>query len=306
MGEPGFWDDQASAARVSSEHARLSKRLERYDELTREYEDARELLALDGDMADEIARALRPLRDELDRLQEEALFTGEYDTGDALLSLHAATGGVDAQDFTEMLLRMYLRWAADRGLQDRPAGGDARGGGGPEVGDPQRRRRERIRDPQGRAREAPARAPLAVRPGPSPPHVVRAGRRRAAAARRRRARDRRERAPHRHVPGERRRRPAREQDRLGGADHPPADRHRRPVPERALPDGEQEHRDADAALAARGAPARAARGRAGPRARRGRRHRLRRRQHPQLRPPALYRRSRTTGRATRSGTPSGS
>ncbi len=117
MGEPGFWDDQASAARVSSEHARLSKRLERYDELTREYEDARELLALDGDMADEIARALRPLRDELDRLQEEALFTGEYDTGDALLSLHAATGGVDAQDFTEMLLRMYLRWAADRGFK---------------------------------------------------------------------------------------------------------------------------------------------------------------------------------------------
>jgi peptide chain release factor 2 len=117
MEEPGFWDDQAAAARISSEHARLSKRLERYEELTREYEDARELLALDGDMADEIARALRPLRDELDRLQEEALFTGEYDTGDALLSLHAATGGIDAQDFTEMLLRMYLRWAADRGFK---------------------------------------------------------------------------------------------------------------------------------------------------------------------------------------------
>jgi peptide chain release factor 2 len=117
MGEPGFWDDQAAAARISSEHARLSKRLERYEALTREYEDARELLALDGDMADEIARALQPLRDELDRLQEEALFTGEYDTGDALLSLHAATGGIDAQDFTEMLLRMYLRWAADRGFK---------------------------------------------------------------------------------------------------------------------------------------------------------------------------------------------
>jgi peptide chain release factor 2 len=117
MGEPGFWDDQATAARVSSEQARLSKRLERYEELTREYEDARELLALDGDMADEIARALQPLRDELDRLQEEALFNGEYDTGDALLSLHAATGGIDAQDFTEMLLRMYLRWAADRGFK---------------------------------------------------------------------------------------------------------------------------------------------------------------------------------------------
>ena len=62
-------------------------------------------------MADDIVAMLQPLRAELDRLQEDALFTGEYDTGDALMSLHAATGGIDAQDFTEMLLRMYLRWA---------------------------------------------------------------------------------------------------------------------------------------------------------------------------------------------------
>jgi peptide chain release factor 2 len=117
MGNPHFWDDQAQAAEVSSEHSRLSRRLERYDQLTREYEDARELLSLDGDMAAEIATALRPLRAELDRLQEDALFTGEYDTGDALMSLHAATGGIDAQDFTEMLLRMYLRWADDRGFK---------------------------------------------------------------------------------------------------------------------------------------------------------------------------------------------
>jgi peptide chain release factor 2 len=117
MGEPGFWDDQTKAAQVSSEHSRLTRRLERYDTLVREYDDARELLSLDGDMADDIVNMLRPLRAELDRLQEDALFTGEYDTGDALISLHAATGGIDAQDFTEMLLRMYLRWAADRGFQ---------------------------------------------------------------------------------------------------------------------------------------------------------------------------------------------
>ena len=117
MGQPGFWDDQAEAAKVSAEHSRLARRLERYDQLTREYDDARELLSLDGEMADEIATALRPLRAELDRLQEDALFTGEYDTGDALMSLHAATGGIDAQDFTEMLLRMYLRWADDRGFK---------------------------------------------------------------------------------------------------------------------------------------------------------------------------------------------
>jgi peptide chain release factor 2 len=117
MGEPGFWDNQQQAAEIASEQARLSKRLERYDTLTREYEDARELLALDGDMAAEIESGLQPLRAELARLQEAALFNGEYDQGDAILSIHTATGGIDAQDFTEMLLRMYLRWAERRGFR---------------------------------------------------------------------------------------------------------------------------------------------------------------------------------------------
>jgi peptide chain release factor 2 len=114
LSAPGFWDDQQRAARVSAEHARLSRRLERYERLTREYEDAKELLSMDGDMAAEIASSLVPLRTELDRLQEDALFSGEYDPGDALVTIHAGTGGTDAQDWAEILLRMYLRWAADR------------------------------------------------------------------------------------------------------------------------------------------------------------------------------------------------
>jgi len=114
LGAPGFWDDQQRAARVSAEHARLSRRLERYERLTRDYEDARELYAMDGDMADEIAASIAPLRSELERLQEDALFTGEYDGGDAVVTIHAGTGGTDAQDWAEILLRMYLRWAADR------------------------------------------------------------------------------------------------------------------------------------------------------------------------------------------------
>jgi peptide chain release factor 2 len=117
MGEPGFWDDQAEAARVSAEHARLSRRLERYERLQAEYDDARELFAMDGEMADEIASSLDPVRAELERLQEEALFTGEYDGGDAVVTIQAATGGTDAQDWAEMLLRMYLRWTEDRGFQ---------------------------------------------------------------------------------------------------------------------------------------------------------------------------------------------
>ena len=117
LGEPGFWDDQQRAAKVSAEHARLSRRLDRYRRLTQEYQDAQELLAMDGDMAAEIESSIAPLRQELDRLQEDALFSGEYDAGDALVTIHAGTGGTDAQDWAEMLLRMYLRWAERRGFK---------------------------------------------------------------------------------------------------------------------------------------------------------------------------------------------
>jgi peptide chain release factor 2 len=116
MGAPGFWDDQAKAAQISTEHARVARRLDRYERLQREYEDAKELLSLGDELGDEIAENLTSLEHELERLQEDALFTGKYDAGDAVLEIHAGTGGTDAQDWAEMLLRMYQRWLADRGF----------------------------------------------------------------------------------------------------------------------------------------------------------------------------------------------
>jgi peptide chain release factor 2 len=117
MSRPGFWDDQAAAATTSAEHARVTRQLERYERLTRDYEDARDLFAMDGELAAEIGEQLQPTRRELDRLVEDALFSGEYDSGDAVVTIHAGTGGTDAQDWAEILLRMYLRWGADRGLR---------------------------------------------------------------------------------------------------------------------------------------------------------------------------------------------
>jgi peptide chain release factor 2 len=117
LGTPGFWDDQQHAAAVSAEHARLTRRLDRYDRLTREYADARELLAMDENLADEVEASIAPLRSELERLQEDALFSGEYDAGDAVVSISADAGGTDAQDWAEILLRMYLRWAENRGFK---------------------------------------------------------------------------------------------------------------------------------------------------------------------------------------------
>jgi peptide chain release factor 2 len=114
LGRPGFWDDPQRAASVSAEHARLTKRLERYERLQREHDDAVELLEMGPEMADEIEASIVPIRAELARLQEDALFTGDYDAGDAVVTINAGAGGVDAQDWAEILLRMYLRWAAER------------------------------------------------------------------------------------------------------------------------------------------------------------------------------------------------
>jgi peptide chain release factor 2 len=116
MGEPGFWDDQQAAARISAEHARVTRKLETYNRLTGDYEAISELAREDGANG-EIAGLVAPLARELSRLQEDALFSGEYDAGDALVTIHAGEGGTDAQDWNEMLVRMYLRWAERRGLK---------------------------------------------------------------------------------------------------------------------------------------------------------------------------------------------
>jgi len=117
MGEPGFWDDQERAAQISTEHSRVTRKLERYEQLTRDFEDAQELFSMDGGMEEEISTSIEPLRRELALLQEDALFSGEYDAGDAVVTLQSDVGGTDAQDFTEMLLRMYQRWAENRGFK---------------------------------------------------------------------------------------------------------------------------------------------------------------------------------------------
>jgi peptide chain release factor 2 len=117
MNEPGFWNDQEQAQKLSTEHARVAKRLDLYERLRRDYDDAAGLLELDPSLEGEIEKSIAPLHRELERLQEAALFDGEYDAGDAVVTLQSGTGGTDAQDWTEMVLRMYERWAADRGFK---------------------------------------------------------------------------------------------------------------------------------------------------------------------------------------------
>src|SRR5207244_8482451 len=84
---------------------------------TGELEGMLEMAGDDADWKAELERSLGSLQRDLGRLQEEALFTGDYDRGPAVVGVHAGAGGTDSQDWAEMLLRMYLRWAEARGLK---------------------------------------------------------------------------------------------------------------------------------------------------------------------------------------------
>jgi peptide chain release factor 2 len=119
MGEPGFWDDQERAAKVSSEHARAQRKLERYESLAAEIDDLEaleELAAEDESIAEELAGQRAAVEKLLEELEEERLFAGRYDSGDAVVSVHAGAGGTDSQDWAEMLLRQEMRWAERRGF----------------------------------------------------------------------------------------------------------------------------------------------------------------------------------------------
>jgi len=119
MGEPGFWDDQATAARVSAEHARTTRKVESFAVLQSDVEDLDGLVELaeeDPGMAAEVEEQLQSVESRLAALEEERLFSGPYDAGDALVTVNAGAGGTDAQDWAEMVLRMMMRWAEGRGF----------------------------------------------------------------------------------------------------------------------------------------------------------------------------------------------
>ena len=120
MGAPGFWDDQERAAKVSADHARASRKLEQFRSLQAEVDDLEglnELTADDPEFADELTGQIDAVEAQLADLEEERLFSGDYDSGDALVTVNAGAGGTDAQDWAEMVLRMLMRWAERRGFK---------------------------------------------------------------------------------------------------------------------------------------------------------------------------------------------
>ena len=120
MGAEGFWDDSERAAAVSAEHSRTTRRLETFDALRADVEDLdglSEMAAEDSSLQTEVDEQIASVEERLAALEEQRLFSGRYDAGDALVSVNAGAGGTDAQDWAEMVLRMLMRWAEKRGFE---------------------------------------------------------------------------------------------------------------------------------------------------------------------------------------------
>jgi peptide chain release factor 2 len=120
MGAGGFWDDPDAAAKVGAEHTRTQRRLDTFTKLQSDAEDIEGLAELadeDPDIAAEFDEAIDSVEVRLQAAEEQRLFTGDYDAGDALVTVNAGAGGTDAQDWAEMVLRMEMRWAERRGFK---------------------------------------------------------------------------------------------------------------------------------------------------------------------------------------------
>src|SRR5215208_2662840 len=119
MNRPGFWDDPQEARAVSARFSRVQGRIELLDGLKESLSDSEELLELaeeDGELLPEVREELRRVERVLEEQEVARLFAGEYDVGDAILTINSGAGGVDSQDWAEMLARMYQRWAERRGF----------------------------------------------------------------------------------------------------------------------------------------------------------------------------------------------
>jgi len=120
MNVPDFWNDTGKSAKVNQRVKQLEDKLAFFAALGRRADDAEALMELDqeGDdqeTADEVGGELRALQADLHALHLETLLRGEYDHNNAILSLHAGAGGTEAQDWAQMLYRMYTRYCERRG-----------------------------------------------------------------------------------------------------------------------------------------------------------------------------------------------
>ena len=119
--QEGFWNDVERSQRIAQKIKRLENKIKKYDHLVADWEDTLTLCEMaqeedDASQLEEVAQGYETLEKEVSDRRLAALLTGEYDANNAILTFHAGAGGTDAQDWTEMLYRMYTRWAERHGF----------------------------------------------------------------------------------------------------------------------------------------------------------------------------------------------
>ena len=119
--QEGFWNDVERSQRIAQKIQRLENKIKKYDHLVSDWEDTLTLCEMaqeedDASQLDEVAQGCETLEKEVSERRLAALLTGEYDANNAILTFHAGAGGTEAQDWTEMLYRMYTRWAERHGF----------------------------------------------------------------------------------------------------------------------------------------------------------------------------------------------
>lgn len=118
MQEPGFWDDSKKAEEVTKKSKLIKDKIENYDKLKSQLDDIEILKDImeedDTESADEIIETIKSIEIEIEDYNMKTLLSGEYDKNNAIVTLHVGVGGTDANDWTEMLLRMYTRWCESK------------------------------------------------------------------------------------------------------------------------------------------------------------------------------------------------
>lgn len=118
MAKNDFWQDTKRAQEVSKKESTLAKRLEPWQRLRKNLDELDDLIKMnDPSMSDELNHQLTEAETEISRLRKEQRFNNPYDERDVVLGIYAGAGGTDAQDWAEMLMRMYARWAEAEGLK---------------------------------------------------------------------------------------------------------------------------------------------------------------------------------------------
>jgi peptide chain release factor 2 len=120
MTKPDFWDDHEEAQKILQTSKRLKDKVESFEELYSKWEELLLLTEMgivekDASIEKEVIKGIEGLKLRIEKLKIETLLSGKYDKNNAILSIHSGAGGLDAQDWAEMLLRMYTRWAETRG-----------------------------------------------------------------------------------------------------------------------------------------------------------------------------------------------